>query len=308
MPNQSTIIIGAVNIDIGGRPNESLRPCDSNPGKVHYTLGGVGRNIAHNLALLKDKVSFIGALGDDPWAKQILQSCKTLGIDTIHCPHIPNQSTSTYLFIVDEKGEMQLAVSDMDITKNITPELILDKLPIINKQGLCIMDANLPKESLLTLAKNATCPIFVDPVSTQKAEKLIDCLPFLHSIKPNLLEIACLTDVTITDDDSILTAVKKLLNMGVQQVFLSMGAKGMICANKNEIHHLPNYVGKNINTTGCGDASMAGIAYAFSLGYSLKKQAQYGLAAASVCLESENTVNAQLCANTLNHIVKGECK
>ena len=46
------VVVGGVNIDIGGRSYGPLVARDSNPGRVQMSLGGVGRNIAHNMALL----------------------------------------------------------------------------------------------------------------------------------------------------------------------------------------------------------------------------------------------------------------
>lgn len=49
------VIIGSANIDVAGYSHESLNYADSNPGKIKFTPGGVGRNIAQNLALLGNK-------------------------------------------------------------------------------------------------------------------------------------------------------------------------------------------------------------------------------------------------------------
>lgn len=46
------VIIGSANIDVAGYSHQSLNYADSNPGKIKFTPGGVGRNIAHNLAML----------------------------------------------------------------------------------------------------------------------------------------------------------------------------------------------------------------------------------------------------------------
>ena len=58
-------VVGGVNIDIGGRPLQPLIERDSNPGKVLISLGGVGRNIAHNMSLLGLNVRFLTAFGND---------------------------------------------------------------------------------------------------------------------------------------------------------------------------------------------------------------------------------------------------
>ena len=45
-------VVGAANIDIGGFPQGRIALQDSNPGRVILSAGGVGRNIACNLARL----------------------------------------------------------------------------------------------------------------------------------------------------------------------------------------------------------------------------------------------------------------
>ena len=45
-------VIGSANMDIGGYPEGPLAAGDSNPGRVRLSVGGVGCNIARNLALL----------------------------------------------------------------------------------------------------------------------------------------------------------------------------------------------------------------------------------------------------------------
>ena len=75
------------------------------------SLGGVGRNIAHNMSLLGLDVRMVTAFGDDLYAQKIAASCGELGIDISQSPVIPEGHTSTYLFINDEKGDMLLAVS-----------------------------------------------------------------------------------------------------------------------------------------------------------------------------------------------------
>ena len=41
------VVVGGVNVDIGGRSFAPLVAADSNPGTISLSLGGVGRNIAH---------------------------------------------------------------------------------------------------------------------------------------------------------------------------------------------------------------------------------------------------------------------
>ena len=108
-------VVGGMNMDIGGWPSEELVAQDSNPGRVRMSPGGVGRNIAHNMSLMGLDVRLLTAFGDDVYAQKLAAVCGELGIDISQSPVIPGGHTSTYLFINDQQGDMQLAVSDMDI-------------------------------------------------------------------------------------------------------------------------------------------------------------------------------------------------
>ena len=67
---------------------------------------------------------------------------------------------------------MALAVSDMSICDKITPAYLAANLPILQNAQVIVADTNIPAETLQYLAETVTVPLFVDPVSTAKAEKL----------------------------------------------------------------------------------------------------------------------------------------
>ena len=77
--NPYVCVVGAVNLDICGRPSRKLIFRDSNPGTVTLTPGGVGRNIAHDLRLLGAEVKFLTAFGGDSHAQLLRNDCVELG-------------------------------------------------------------------------------------------------------------------------------------------------------------------------------------------------------------------------------------
>ena len=187
------VVVGGVNLDIGGRPHGELVAADSNPGQVRMSLGGVGRNIAHNMALMGLDVRMLTAFGDDMNAQRIAASCGELGIDISQCLTVPGGATSTYLFITDGHGDMALAVSDMEIYEHVTPAFLAGRARLLQNAQLLVVDTNIPAQSIAWLAENIRLPIFADPVSTAKAEKLRPVLGKLHTLKPNRLEAELLS-------------------------------------------------------------------------------------------------------------------
>lgn len=293
------VVVGGVNIDIGGRSFAPLVPKDSNPGKVRLSLGGVGRNIAHNLSLLEIDVRFLTAFGDDVYAQRIAASCGELGIDISHALQIPGGATPTYLFLNDCDGDMALAMSDMEICARITPAYLAANLPMLNNAQVVVTDTNIPAESLRYLADHCTAPIFADPVSTAKAEKLRPILGKLHTLKPNRIEAEILSGVEITDDKSLEKAAQTLLDTGLHRVFISLGTEGVLAADRHQMLRQPCFPAEMKNATGAGDAFMAALAWAYLEGTDLQETAKAAAAAAAIAVESGETINPALSPDTV---------
>ena len=298
------VVVGGVNVDIGGKSFAPLIASDSNPGTVKLSLGGVGRNIAHNMSLLGTDVRMLTAFGDDVYGQRVAASCAELGIDASHACRVAGGTTSTYLYLTDEKGEMALAVSDMEICKKITPAYLASNLSLLQNAQLVIADCNIPEESLIYLAENCTAPLFCDPVSTTKAEKLRAILHKIHTLKPNRLEAEILSGVKIETDADVEKAAQRLLELGVHRLFISLGSKGVYAAMGDRKLLIPNLPGRMVNTTGCGDAFMGAIGWAYLEGMDLKETALAGLAAGAIAMESEETINPAMSATAILNKIK----
>lgn len=292
-------VVGGVNVDIGGRSFGPLVEADSNPGQVSISVGGVGRNIAHNMALMGLNVRLLTAYGADMNGERVAASCSEAGIDLSYAQRFSDVPTSTYLYLTDQNGEMALAVSDMAICEKITAAYLAANLSQLQNAQVVVADTNIPAESLQYLADNCTAPLFVDPVSTQKAEKLRPILHKIHTLKPNRLEAELLSGVKIETKEDLVKAAEKLLEMGVHRLFISLGADGVFAAMGDQRLFVPNIPGKMVNTTGCGDAFMAALVWAYLEGSDLFRTAQAGLAAGSIAMESGETINLLMSAENI---------
>lgn len=298
-PASYVVVVGGVNMDIGGISHAQLVSADSNPGRVRISLGGVGRNIAHNMALMGLDVRMVTVLGGDFYAQKIVSTCGEMGIDISRSLRVADAITSTYLFISGPDGDMKLAISDMDIYSHLTPAFLASKLSLFNNAKMLVVDTNIPAESIAWLVEHVEVPVFADPVSTAKAEKLRPVLGKLHTIKPNRIEAELLSGVSITDERSLRRAANVLLKTGLQQVFISLGAGGVFAANQDRGLHLPSIPGPMVNATGCGDAFMAALAWAYMEGMDLEQSAYAGLAASSIALEGSETINPEMSVDAI---------
>lgn len=292
-------VVGGVNIDIGGVSFAPLVGEDSNPGQVRISLGGVGRNIAHNMSLLGLEVHFLTALGDDLYAQRLAASCSELGIDITHSLQVKDGATPTYVYLCGPDGDMALAVSDMEICERLTPEYLAANMNVLNNAQIVVADTNIPQQSLEYLAEHCTVPIFVDPVSTAKAPKISSVLGKIHTLKPNRIEAEILSGIHITDDKTLREAAQKLLDSGLHRVFISCGTEGVLACDRREMIMVPCCKAEMKNATGAGDAFMAALAWAYLEGMDLESTARSAAAAAAIAVEGTETINPQLSAETL---------
>lgn len=304
------LVIGGSNIDIAAQSYAKVKMRDSNPGSIATSFGGVGRNIAENLARLGEKVAMLTIVGDDVNGRALLDHCRSLNMDMSQALVLADETTSTYISILDEDQDMQMAISAMDIYAAFTPEFIDSKKERIQQAKLCIVDTNLPQETLFTLAElceKHQIPLFVDLVSTTKALKVKNFIGKFHTIKPNKLEAEILSGIAITDEDSLIKNCRYFLKQGVKNIFISLGKDGVFYSDGKIFHHQKAFTTEVVNATGAGDAFMAGISYAFHQQMPLEEACRFGISCATLTLQSIDTISPNLTLENANLIKEKLC-
>ncbi|MBO4535351.1 MAG: carbohydrate kinase family protein [Clostridia bacterium] len=281
-------VVGGANLDITGTPDLALSLHDSAPGRISVGMGGVGRNIAQNLAGMGLKVSLITVFGTDPLSAVLKEDCKRLGMDISHSLTVEG-ATSSYLCLNDHAGEMQYALAGMGIMDAMTPEFLAGQLDFLNGASAVVVDTNLPA-ILDFVMDRVTAPLFLDTVSVAKAGWARGKIKRLAALKTNALELAALTGLEVTDFSSAEEAAKGLLKGGVERVFVTMGAQGVWFSDGLTSGSLPATTHRVVNTTGCGDSFAAGVIYAHLRGASVERAAELGSMLATATLGVPTTV------------------
>ena len=285
-------------MDLSATLNDAFIAADSNPGHIEVGYGGVARNIAHNLSLLGAKTQLLTVFGGDLFGGLLHDYCKQQGIDIHLSERDSSLRSGIYLCLNNRSGEMIAAVADTEAIRTITPEWLAKRSGEINLSDYIVADTNLTEDSIRWLMENVTAPLFIDGVSSTKAHRVVNALqkaklPYLHTLKLNLKEALAVTNTTTYAE-----AAQALLNMGVAHVYITLSAEGVYCRNAAEEWLFPALPGDIVNTTGAGDAFLAGVVYAYTKGIDFPKTAQYGLMAARATLMSPKAVNPDI-ANIL---------
>ena len=274
-------VIGGANVDITATSRERFLSGDSNPGTVRLSFGGVGRNIAHNLALLGDEVCFVTRFGGDAFGEMLRTSCRGIGMDISLCETCPTLPSACFASLNDSNGEMVGGVADMVVTESISTEWLAARIGAINAADAVVADTNLLPETLAWLIDHVTVPLYVDAVSGPKSIRLTKALDIsrlkrVFAFKCNAMELGALAPIT-----------------GFTRRYVTRGSEGLEVTEDDETKRFPALPCAVRNVTGGGDALLAGIIHV-GPGASMEEAARMGLLCARYAVESDEAVNENL--------------
>ena len=289
--------VGGANMDIHARLRGPLVMRDSNPGIFGTTAGGVARNVLDNACRLGISCVLLSAVGNDPFGSSVLDSCRSVGMDTSHVLISEDFSTGCYLALIDDSGDMAVAANDTRIVENIPLPYFEENEALIRNASAVFCDPNLTRNQILKLKEiSGDVKLFLDPVSTIKAERIKDILGSFYFIKPNLMELEYLSGIDCRTDSDIERASDKLLQSGLYSICVSLGEKGCFYKDLDGNRFFRSLKRKIelADATGAGDAFMAGMMAAYIKKYSVEKCLDYALCAGAAAAMSESTINPEL--------------
>jgi len=290
------VVVGGANTDIVGASSAAVRANDSNPGHIRVSAGGVGRNVAENLARLGVNVSLVTAFGGDEAGRALMEACRDAGIDVSASIVAGDLPGAHYLAILDEWCDMALAVNDMRVLDLVTPAALAEpaRAALLAAACLVVVDTNLPAVSLEWLAATVTAPIVLEPVSEAKAGRAAGILSRVAALTPNAAEAAVLLGHEVDGLAAALAAARELVALGAGAAFVTCGVGGTAWADASASGTTPAPLVSVANASGAGDAFCAGVAWAALSGRGARDAAALGTSLASIALGDEDTVSRRV--------------
>lgn len=285
----------------------------SNPGTASWTAGGVGRNIAENLARLGSPTVLVAAVGDDLAGESVVGRTAAAGVDCRHVV-VSRSPTGTYSAVLDDGGDLVIAVADM----RATDELGVDDLAVVTGMlgdaGALVADANLDARVvrwLVDAGQVAGVPVVLEPVSVAKATlvaPVLDGSVRLHTVTPNVDELSALVGTPVANTVQAIGAAADVLHRrGVAHVWVRRGTRGSLLSVGGATpsadpsgEPTPRMVRVSApavevaDVTGAGDSMTAGYVHALLAGDDAVEAARYGQALAALTCASPDTVRPDL--------------
>jgi pseudouridine kinase len=279
--NKKIVVIGGMNVDILASSYQTFQSFDSNPGTHIIDAGGVGFNIAYNLRLLDYHLTFFTVIGQDQLGTFLKSDCLSQNIE-VYSP--PSKSSSLYLSLFNEHGDMQGAIASMDAMEHLTTAFLKDYEQKLLEADVIICDTNVSIEVLTYISKLHHLFKVIELVSKEKAIKIKNISSGFHFIKGNHDEISHLfhksIQASLEDHQTVI--------MTNQVQHASLITRDQITTYKI------NKEKDIINTSGAGDAFLVGCIDGYFKNIDMLKQGHL----MSLCaLKSKNSKMLKECAD-----------
>jgi len=234
--------------------------------------GGKGSNQAIAAARLNGEVYFITKVGKDTHADMAFSLYKEAGVNTRNVIQDPSISTGVAGIMIDENGHnaINIVAGAAAYLKNEDIDKSLDTIKD-SKIFLTQMETpDLTTMYALKKAKENNCLTILNPAPARKIQK--EDFVLLDFFTPNETEAEFYLNKKIETEEDIKNAAKEFLNMGVKNIIITLGAKGIYFENKDESYFIEALKLKDdvIDTTGAGDAFNGALAVALAKGSSYK--------------------------------------
>ncbi len=289
------VVIGAVFVDIKGYPEAGFIPNGRNVGRVEQVHGGVGRNVAEDIANCELRPTFISLVDNTGTGEDVVRKLKSHKVNTDYIRQ-SRDGMGAWLAVFDNDGDVCASISKRP---NLLPIAdILDEQgdEIFQNADSVIMEIDIDKEIVkrtFKLAKKYNKKVYAVVANMSIALERRDFLQSIDCFVCNIQEAGILFSDDYsekTTDEMVEIVSSKVQAAQIPSMIVTMGGDGAVYADMyGDKGFCPARKVEVKDTTGAGDSFCAGAAIGLTYGKSLKDACEIGAhLAASVIITSEN--------------------
>ncbi|MFQ6059321.1 MAG: carbohydrate kinase family protein [Anaerolineae bacterium] len=267
---------------------------------VELHTGGCANNTAIGLARLGLRAGAMGKVGQDGFGDFILQNLKREGVDIRGMRRDSQANTSFTFVMIAPDGERcffhyigangALSYEDIDLS-------LIQEAQILHVAGSFVMPRfdGPPTARILQRAREMGVITALDTVwnaSIDAYEVIKPCLPHLDYFLPSFEEAQLIAKREAPADgsaESPRSVAAFFLDHGVGTIGLKMGAEGCYLRTRDQELHVPAWKVDVVDTTGAGDAWVAGFLAGVTKGWDLDQTGRFANAVGALCVTAIGT-------------------
>ena len=289
-------VVGTVFVDIKGFPNDVYNPTGRNAGTIEIVHGGVGRNVAEDIANVELRPTFVSMVDDTASGTEVLDKLRKHKVNTDYVAVAPD-SMGIWLVVFDNTGDLAGSISKRPDFSALDQMVSEKGDEIFRNADSIVLEVDLEKDivkKVLGYAEKYGKKVFGVVSNMVIASKRRDFLQSMDCFVCNLQEAGILfvDDFSEMDPDALkLELLDRITKAGIPSMVITMGSRGAVFASQNgECGYYPPEKVKVHDTSGAGDAFCAGVAIGLTYGKNLEESVKIGTQlAASVITIKEST-------------------
>lgn len=289
------VVIGTVFVDIQGFPDDLYIPEGRNAGRVEIVHGGVGRNVAEDIANVELRPRFVGMVDDTAEGAEVLRKLKNHKVNTDYVA-VTQDGMGMWLAVFNNGGDIAGSIS-----KRPTSDAMLRMLEekgdeIFADADSIVIEIDLDKELIKTVFRYAEKyhkKVYAVVANMSIASQRRDFLQSIDCFVCNAQEAGILfvCDFSgLTPEELCEELSRRVVSARIPSMVVTMGSRGAVYADMNGDKGVyPARKVKVRDTTGAGDAFCAGVAIGLTYGKTMREAVEIGTRlASSVITVSEN--------------------
>lgn len=289
------VVIGTVFVDIKGFPDDLYIPEGRNAGRVEIVHGGVGRNVAEDIANVELRPRFVGMVDDTAEGAEVLRKLKNHKVNTDYVA-VTQDGMGMWLAVFNNGGDIAGSIS-----KRPTSDAMLRMLEekgdeIFADADSIVIEIDLDKELIKTVFRYAEkyhkkvyAVVANMSIASQRRDFLqsIDCF-VCNEQEAGILFVCDFSG--LTPEELCEGLSRRVVSARIPSMVVTMGSRGAVYADMNGDKGVyPARKVKVRDTTGAGDAFCAGVAIGLTYGKTMREAVEIGTRlASSVITVSEN--------------------
>lgn len=289
------VVIGAVFVDVKGYPESAFVPTGRNVGRVEQIHGGVGRNVAEDVANCELRPTFVSLVDESGTGADVIKKLKNHKVNTDYI-RATRDGMGTWLAVFDNDGDVAASISKRPNLLPIAEILDQQGDEIISGCDSIILEIDIDKEIVkrtFKLAKKYNKRVYAVVANMSIAIERRDFLQSIECFVCNIQEAGILffdDYAGRTPEEMVDIISEKVKAAQINSMIVTMGGDGAVYADKNgDKGFCPARKVEVKDTTGAGDSFCAGVAIGLTYGKTLKEACNIGaMLAASVIVTTES--------------------
>ena len=289
------VVIGMVFVDLKGYPEAAFIPTGRNVGRVERVHGGVGRNVAEDIANCELRPTLISLVDESGDGEDVLRKLNNHKVNTRYMRKT-RDGMGTWLAVFDNDGDVAASISKRPNLLPIVDILEQQGDEIFAEADSVIVEIDLDKEIIkrvFKLAKKHGKKVYAVVGNMSIALERRDFMKSTDCFVCNIQEAGLLffDDYSQkTPEEMIEILAEKVKAAQIPSMIVTMGGDGAVYADMyGDKGFCPARKVEVKDTTGAGDSFCAGAAIGLTYGKSLRESCEIGsMLAASVIVTTES--------------------